>query len=94
MNGILVILFPNGQMQIACDNFFPCQQQYIRMLDKVISLSDEPQNLRLWLTHYLENRVYTESNDKVKARLKKNFDFMCTRYSNSALRSQGLGKIN
>lgn len=81
MKGIFVILFPNGQMQIACDNFFPCQQQYIRMLDKVIALSDNPNELRQWLIHYLVNRVETEANDKVRAKLKKNCEYMRSRYA-------------
>jgi len=84
MSGIFIILFPNGHMQIACDNFFPCQQQYIRMLDKVIALSDNPNELRRWLIHYLENRVNTEANDKDKARLKKNLEFMGARYAKTS----------
>lgn len=80
MNVILVILFPNGQMQIACDNFFPCQQQYIKMLDKVIAISDNPMEYRKWLMRYLKYRINTEHKDKDKTKLKKNFDFICTRF--------------
>lgn len=80
MNGIFIILFPNGQMMIKCDKFFPCTMRYIKMLDKVISLSDNPQELRQWLTHYLEHRVNTEHVDKDKAKLKKNCEFMRSRY--------------
>lgn len=85
MSGVLVILFPNGHMQIACDNFFPCQQQYIRMLDKVISLSDDPQELRQWIIHYLRNRINTEPNDKVKSRLIKNINYIGVRYAKTSL---------
>lgn len=84
MKGLFVISFPNGQMMIKCDNFFPCQQQYIRMLDKVISISDDPRELRQWLIHYLEHRVNTEHKDKVKARLKKNLEFMGARYAQTS----------
>lgn len=85
MNGIFIILFPNGQMQISCDNFFPCQQQYIKMLDKVIALSDDPQELRQWLIHYLRNRINTEPNDKIKAKLTKNINYIGERYAKTSL---------
>ena len=85
MNGVLVILFPNGQMMINSDNFFPCQQQYMRMLDKVIALSDYPQEHRLWLVRYLRNRISTESNDKVKAKLTKNINYIGERYAKTSL---------
>lgn len=85
MNGILVILFPNGQMQIACDNFFPCQQKYIKMLDKVIALSDDPQELRQWLIHYLRNRINNEYFDGDKAKLTKNINYIGERYAKTSL---------
>lgn len=80
----LFITFPNGQMMIKCDNFFPCTIRYIRMLDKVISLNNDPNELRQWLIHYLEQRVNTEYNDKVKTKLKKNYEFMRVRYAETS----------
>jgi len=77
----IFISFPNGKMMIKCDRFFPCTIRYIRMLDKVISLSDDSQELRQWLIRYLEQRVNIESNDKVKTKLKKNYEFMRVRYA-------------
>lgn len=79
----LFIAFPNGQMMIKCSNFFPCQQQYIRMLDKVISLNNDPDNVREWLINYLEDRIESEPKDKIKAKLKKNCEFMRARYERS-----------
>lgn len=84
MGELFIITFPNGQMMIRCENFFPCQQQYIRILDKVIALSDNSHELRQWLIHYLKYRVNTEHKDKIKARLKKNLEFMGVRYAQTS----------
>lgn len=84
MSRILYITFPNGEMRLNCNNFFPCTIRYIRMLDKVISLNNDPNDVRQWLIHYLEQRVNTEYNDKIKTKLKKNYEFMRVRYAETS----------
>lgn len=84
MARILYITFPNGEMRINCSKFFPCQQQYIRMLDKVISLNNDPNDVRDWVIKHIEERINTEHNDKVKAKLKKNCEFMRSRYAKTS----------
>lgn len=84
MARILYITFPNGEMRINCNKFFPCPIRYIRMLDKVISLNNDPNDVRQWLINYLECRVNTEYQDKVKTKLKKNYEFMRVRHAETS----------
>ena len=81
----LFITFPNGHINIECDNFFPCQQQYVKLLDRIIALNDDPQEVRQWLIHYLRNRINTEPNEKIKAKLTKNINYIGERYAKTSL---------